>query len=72
MGAPEEGRENLLRYSVFLFQSMGPRTRAPAASRSNCLMWRERSPGVRDGTPVPLLNNTLRGWSSLPVTITAA
>ncbi|URM93827.1 hypothetical protein LUW76_05545 [Actinomadura madurae] len=50
----------------------GRAPRAPAASRSNCLMWRERSPGVRDGTPVPLLNNTLRGWSSLPVTITAA
>lgn len=31
MGAPEEGRENLLRYSVFLFQSMGPRT--PRARR---------------------------------------
>ena len=26
MGAPEEGRENLLRYSTFLFESMGPRT----------------------------------------------
>ncbi|WP_021593745.1 cytochrome P450 [Actinomadura welshii] len=31
MGAPEEGRENLLRYSVFLFESMGPRT--PRARR---------------------------------------
>jgi 4-methoxybenzoate monooxygenase (O-demethylating) len=26
MGAPHTGRENLLKYSVFLFESMGPRT----------------------------------------------
>ncbi|MFI5611657.1 cytochrome P450 [Amycolatopsis sp. NPDC051903] len=31
MGAPHEGRGNLLRYSVFLFESMGPRT--PRARR---------------------------------------
>lgn len=31
MGVPQEGRENLLRYSVFLFESMGPRT--PRARR---------------------------------------
>jgi cytochrome P450 len=35
MGAPPEGRENLLRYSTFLFESMGPRTpRATAVLES--------------------------------------
>jgi cytochrome P450 len=32
MGAPESGRENLLRYSTFLFESMGPQT--PRARRA--------------------------------------